>query len=72
MTKRSGWPATRRKRAVRASTTQNRGYMAGDLPIEKAGPPPKGPMAGFHEAAEPDGGASGAESPAASANPSDE
>lgn len=26
----------------------NRGYMAGDLPPEKAGPPPKGPMAGFH------------------------
>ena len=24
------------------------GYTAGDTPPEKAGPPPKGPMAGFH------------------------
>ena len=23
-------------------------YLAGDIPIERAEPPPKGPMAGFH------------------------
>lgn len=74
MIKRSGRPSPRKKkkRTVREFRIQGGGYMAGDLPIEKAGPPPKGPMAGFHKAAEPDGGAGGPESPAASANPSDE
>lgn len=70
MTKRSGWSAARKQRTVRAPVTQNRGYMAGDLPPEKAGPPPKGPMAGFH-GAESDGGAGETETPAGSANPSD-
>ena len=76
MTKRSGRSAARRsaarrERAVRASRIQSRGYMAGDLPPEKAGPPPKGPMAGFH-GAESDRGAGKTESPDGSANPSEE
>ena len=70
MIRRSGRSAARRKRTVRTSRTQNRGYMAGDLPPEKAGPPPKGPMAGFHGPG-PDGGAAKAESPDGSANPSE-
>lgn len=31
------------RRAIR-----RRVYMAGETPIERAEPPPKGPMAGFH------------------------
>lgn len=71
MTKRSGRSAARKQRTVRAPATQNRGYMAGDLPPEKAGPPPKGPMAGFH-GVESDSGAAKAESPDGSANPSEQ
>lgn len=37
------------RRAIR-----RRVYMAGDLPVERAGPPPKGPMAGFHGKGETD------------------
>lgn len=70
MIKRSGRLAARRKRTVRASRILSLGYMAGDLPPEKAGPPPKGPMAGFHRP-ESGGGAGKTESPEGSVNPSE-
>ena len=70
MIRRSSRSAARRKRAVRASRPHNRWYMAGDLPPEKAGPPPEGPMAGFHGPG-PDSGAAKTESPDGSANPSE-
>lgn len=51
---------------------RRREYWAGDLPPEKAGPPPKGPMAGFHGKGETAGEKGGAESVGSAGSPESE
>ena len=55
MDKRSDRLQAKHRRRLDRKAIRRRVYMAGDIPIEEAEPPPKGPMAGFHGKGKPAG-----------------
>lgn len=60
----------RKKRERKPRREAGAPYMAGDVRVEDAGPPPKGPIIGFHKLAkpapEPENGKSAVDAEAAS------